>query len=223
MSNAGIKGSSNNTKSILDSNKIIKGRWKPIKKIGQGAFGEIFQAKNIVSGELVAIKVERLDSKKQVLKLEVAVLKKLQDCPYVCRFLTCGRFDEYNYMVMELLGENLSELRRRQPGGFFSISTTFRIGIQMLKAIEAVHNLGYLHRDVKPSNFVLGTGSKRKNAYLIDFGLARRYLLPEGRVRPPRESAGFRGTARYASINSHLSRALYKNILFFLIFCADNL
>lgn len=188
---------------------LIKGRWKVLKKIGAGAFGEIFSGKNVITNEMVAIKVERVDNKKQVLKLEVAVLKKLQACPFVCRFITCGRFNEYNYLIMELLGENLSELRRRQPDGRFSMGTAIKLGIQMMKALEAVHDLGYIHRDVKPSNYAMGlTGVKRHTTFLIDFGLARRYLLSSGEVRPPRDSTGFRGTARYASINSHLSKDL---------------
>jgi len=193
----------------LNGSHVIKGRWKIIKKIGQGAFGEIYQAKNIVTSEMVAIKVERVDSKKQVLKLEVAVLKKLQDSAYVCRFNTCGRFSNYNYMVMELLGENLSELRRKQSDGKFSLLTTLHLGQQMLRSIEAVHELGYLHRDIKPSNFAIGLApAKRRTVFIIDFGLARRYLLSTGEVRPARDSTGFRGTARYASINSHLSKDL---------------
>ena len=110
---------------------------------------------------------------------------------------------------MELLGENLSELRRRQADGRFSLGTTLRLGIQMLRSIEAVHELGYLHRDIKPSNFAMGlTTLKKRVAFIIDFGLARKYVLPTGEVRPARDSTGFRGTARYASINSHLSRDL---------------
>lgn len=163
-------------------------------------------------------------------------------CPYVCRFITCGRFNEYNYMIMELLGENISELRRRQPDGKFSLGSSLKLGMQMLKALEAIHDLGYIHRDVKPSNFAMGlSGVKRHMCFLIDFGLARRYILSSGEVRPvsfsfplhfylrglcgtfatrgwgvecifdsvlPRDSTGFRGTARYASINSHLSKVL---------------
>eukprot|EP01116_Phalansterium_solitarium_P006661 TRINITY_DN19002_c0_g1_i1.p1 TRINITY_DN19002_c0_g1~~TRINITY_DN19002_c0_g1_i1.p1 ORF type:complete len:591 (+),score=173.25 TRINITY_DN19002_c0_g1_i1:252-2024(+) len=196
---------------MLNGSQIIKGRWKIVKKIGQGAFGEIYQSKNILTNEMVAMKVERVDSKKQVLKLEVTVLKKLQDCPYVCRFITCGRFNDYNYMVMELLGDNLSELRRRMPDGKFSLATTLKLGQHMLLAIEAVHELGYLHRDVKPSNFAIGLApGKRRTTFIIDFGLSRRFLLGTGEVRPARESSGFRGTARYASINSHLCKDLSR-------------
>ncbi|EGC30968.1 hypothetical protein DICPUDRAFT_50476 [Dictyostelium purpureum] len=188
---------------------LIKGRWTVMKKIGQGAFGEIFSGKNIINGEQIAIKVEKVDTKKQVLRLEVAVLKKLQLCPYVCRFITCGRHNDYNYMVMELLGENLSELRRKQIDGKFSLGTTLKLGIQMIQSLQAVHDLGYLHRDVKPSNFAIGLNPNKRNiTYLIDFGLARRFVLASGEVRPARESTGFRGTARYASINSHLSKDL---------------
>ena len=112
-------------------------------------------------------------------------------------------------MVMELLGDNISEFRRKQPDGKFSLGTTLKLGLQMLRAIEAVHELGYLHRDIKPSNFAMGLPPlKKRTVFIIDFGLARKFLLPTGEVRPARDSTGFRGTARYASINSHLSRDL---------------
>jgi len=190
------------------SNAFVKGRWKLVKKIGQGAFGEIYSGYDVITKEQVAVKFERVDSRKQVLKLEMAVLKKLQACPHVCRFVHCGRHTEYNYLVMELLSENISELRKRQPEGKFSLSTALRLGMQMLKAIEAVHELGYLHRDIKPSNFAMGLNSRHRKCFLIDFGLARRYRLPTGEVRPARESTGFRGTARYASIHSHSAKDL---------------
>ena len=51
---------------------------------------------------------------------------------------------------MSLQGKNLAELRRSQPKGCFSLSTTLRLGAQILKGIEAIHDVGFLHRDIKP-------------------------------------------------------------------------
>jgi len=189
----------------------LKGRWKLVKKIGQGAFGEIYAGVDLEKQLQVAIKLEKWDNKKAVLKLEVAVLKKLQGCQYACQYLHCGHFEDSNYLVMELLGENLSDLRRKREGGKFTHATSARLGIQMLRAIQAIHELGYLHRDIKPSNFAMGLPPTRhRDCVMIDFGLTRKYRLANGEIRPPRELAGFRGTARYASINSHLCKELSR-------------
>ena len=73
--------------------------------------------------------------------MEVAVLKKLQGREHVCRFIGCGRNDRFNYVVMQLQAKNLAELRRAQPRGAFSLSTTLRLGYQILKGIEAIHDV----------------------------------------------------------------------------------
>eukprot|EP00667_Euglena_gracilis_P006909 EG_transcript_6974 len=197
----------------LPPGTIVKNRWKLTAKIGQGAFGETYSGYDLNSpdGQQVAIKVERWDNKKMVLKLEVMALKKLQLCPYVVKYISSGRQDDFNFLVMERLGENLAELRKKTSCGAFSMGTTLRLGMQMLEAIEGCHNLSYIHRDIKPSNFVIGkTEAKRRRCYLIDFGLARKYRMPGGEIRPPRKSAGFRGTARYASVHSHESKELSR-------------
>jgi len=191
---------------------MIRGRWRILHQIGMGAFGEIYVAQNIMTLEHVAIKVEIVDEKKQALRAEVAIMRKLQGCPYVCQFISCGRQNNINFLVMDLLGGNLSDLRKKQPHGAFSMTTVCRLGCEMIKALRAVHEMGVLHRDVKPSNFVLGgkykDPSNANRLYIIDFGLSRKYLSVDGEIKPPRANAGFRGTARYASVNSHQCKEL---------------
>ena len=134
---------------------VLKGKWKIVRQIGMGAFGEIYLGRNMTTEERVAVKVEPIDMERQALRTEVSILRKLQECPYVGRFIACGRQDKINYLVMQLLGESLSELRKRQPKNMFTMPTVCRLAIDIVLAIQSIHDLGILHRDVKPSNFVL--------------------------------------------------------------------
>uniref|UniRef100_A0A3B3ZWS5 Protein kinase domain-containing protein n=1 Tax=Periophthalmus magnuspinnatus TaxID=409849 RepID=A0A3B3ZWS5_9GOBI len=141
---------------ILSVLSLVKERWKVTKKIGGGGFGEIYEALDLLTRVSVALKVESAQQPKQVLKMEVAVLKKLQGKDHICRFVGCGRNDRFNYVVMELQGRNLADLRRSMSRGTFSISTTLRLGRQILQAIESIHSVGFLHRDIKPPRPVAG-------------------------------------------------------------------
>ncbi|NXP76545.1 TTBK2 kinase, partial [Ramphastos sulfuratus] len=183
-----------------------------LRKIGGGGFGEIYDALDLLTRENVALKVESAQQPKQVLKMEVAVLKKLQGKDHICRFIGCGRNDRFNYVVMQLQGRNLADLRRSQSRGTFTISTTLRLGKQILESIESIHSVGFLHRDIKPSNFAMGRfPSTCRKCYMLDFGLARQFTNSCGDVRPPRAVAGFRGTVRYASINAHRNREMGRH------------
>lgn len=145
--------------------------------------------------------------------MEVAVLKRLQNSStHICEFVGCGRNNKVNYVVMTLLGPNLSELRKHQPNQKFTVSTTLRVGVQIISAVQAMHDCGFLHRDIKPSNFSIGdTPETSRMCFMLDYGLARQYTTVTGEVRQPRPVAGFRGTVRYASLNAHLSRDLGRH------------
>jgi tau tubulin kinase len=109
---------------------------------------------------------------------------------------------------MELLGENLSTLRRMAPAHIFGMATTMALGMQMLRALKAVHCAGFVHRDLKPGNFVVGREGTPlgRQVIIIDFGLSKRHLLENGLARPKRTSARWVGSRRYMSPNTHLRK-----------------
>ncbi|KAM3717980.1 Tau-tubulin kinase [Dirofilaria immitis] len=195
---------------ILQASQIIRERWKIKLKIGGGGFGEIYEAIDLQNhNEKVAMKVESSKATKQVLKMEVAVLRRLQGKRHSCKFYGCGRNDKFNYLVMSLQGKNLADLRRESPKQSFSLSTAIRIGLQILNAIREIHSIGFLHRDIKPSNFAMGrTNATCKMVFMLDFGLARQYLNAKGEIRSPRNAAGFRGTVRYAAVSAHKNKEM---------------
>ena len=59
-------------------------------------------------------------------------------------------------------------------GHKFSIKTTLMLAFQMFEIIEFIHLQGYLHRDIKPQNFMMGHGNNINKLYIVDFGLAKR-------------------------------------------------
>ena len=75
---------------------------------------------------------------------------------------------------------------------------------QMIARIEYVHNRHFIHRDIKPDNFCIGLNKTANKIFILDFGLAKRYIQRDGKHIPYREGKNLTGTARYASINTHL-------------------
>jgi len=78
---------------------------------------------------------------------------------------------------------------------------------QLIKRIEKVHEEKMIHRDIKPDNFLIGcTESTRDNIHIIDFGLAKLYRNNEGTHIPFVEGKQLTGTARYASVATHVGK-----------------
>ncbi|XP_037101315.1 tau-tubulin kinase 2b [Syngnathus acus] len=197
---------------ILSTADVVRERWRVVRKIGGGGFGEVYEVLDLVSQATLAMKVESATHPKPVQRTEAAVLRKLQGKDNVCRFVSAGRNERFNYVVMELQGRNLADLRRSRIRGTFSVSTTLRLGKQILQSIESIHSVGFLHRDIKPANFAMGRlASTCRCCYMLDFGLARQYMTSNQELRPPRSVAGFRGTVRYASINTHKNKEIGRH------------
>ena len=172
------------------------------KKIGKGGFGQLYIGRNIHYNTLVAIKVEDQNQRSHLI-MEYHILKELQGGDGIPKVYKLHRGKNHNYLCMELLGKSLDKLflyANRQ----FSIKTVSQIAYQMIQRIEYVHSKGYIHRDIKPGNFLIGKDFNSDKLYIIDFGLSKRYIDKNTNKHIIyKEGKGLTGTARYVSLNTH--------------------
>ena len=172
------------------------------KQLGKGGFGQIYLGRNFRENYPIAIKVEE-SSNRSHLHLEYEILKEIQGGIGIPRIFKYRQGHNHNYLLMELLGKSMDKLFSECEKSF-TYKTIFQIGYQMVERIQYVHSKGYIHRDIKPGNFVIGRGDKNKIIYLIDFGLSKRYIDPETKKHIPyKEGKGLTGTARYVSLFTH--------------------
>ncbi|OUS45182.1 casein kinase [Ostreococcus tauri] len=148
-----------------------------------------------------AIKVE---SEHRTCAREARVMRAMGGKEHFPELLLEGAHEGMPFLAMELVGENLADVRGRRAGQRFGQRTTAAIARALLDALESLHGEGYVHRDVKPGNVCLGNGKLgMKKLYLIDFGLARKFTDDDGKVLAERDEATFRGTTTYASPHAH--------------------
>ncbi|KAF8025734.1 hypothetical protein BT93_F2540 [Corymbia citriodora subsp. variegata] len=174
------------------------------RKIGSGSFGEIYLGTNIQTNEEVAIKLETVKTKHPQLMYESKLYKILQGATGIPNARWFGIEGDYNVLVMDLLGPSLEDLFNFCSRKF-SLKTVLMLADQMMNRIEFVHSKSFLHRDIKPDNFLMGLGRRANQVYIIDFGLAKKYRDTSTHQHIPyRENKNLTGTARYASMNTHL-------------------
>ena len=182
-------------------NLIFFNKYKPSKKLGEGSFGKIYLAYNVITKEKYALKLENRNNHQSLLEQEAYILCYLkgEGIPYIKSY---GYSGEYNVLVMELLGKSLEQLFE-EKGSKLSLKTVCMLGIQMISRLEYIHNKHILHRDIKPDNFIIGIDINSYKVYLIDFGLSKKYRSSRTLQHIKySENKKLIGTARYASINA---------------------
>lgn len=185
---------------------IINEKYELDKKVGEGSFGIIFKAKDKFTKKDIALKLEDIYVSVPQLYHEYKIYKKLNanfGVPKVYDYLSSYKTNHgvYNIMVMDYFENSLEDLFNK-CNRKFSLKTTILLAIQMLKRICFLHNKLYLHRDLKPDNFMV---DKNNNVFVIDIGMTKLYRDPNTNQHIPyREDKSLSGTPRYASINTHL-------------------
>ena len=183
---------------------ILNKKYQITRRIGAGSFGAIYEVQDIETGKVLAVKLEKPNTPSPQLQYEHKIYGILDSATGVPSVYDFWSEDRWKGMVMDRLGNSLGYYFRK-CGKILSMKTTLMVAIQMLSRLEYLHQRSFIHRDIKPDNFVFGVGSNSNLLYLIDLGLAKKYrdLRTHQHINYS-EDRGLAGTARYVSINVHL-------------------
>src|SRR5271163_3632088 len=160
----------------LKPGSSIGSRYEIIRLLGQGGMGAVYQAHDKELDRQVAIKVIRSDmaSNPEILrrfKQELILARQITH-KNVIRIFDLGQAGGIKFITMEYIeGENLQSLLRRKKK--LDPAEAANILAQVCRALEAAHNEGVIHRDLKPQNIMV---DKSGRAYVMDFGIARSML-----------------------------------------------
>ena len=196
---------------------MISNKYKILEKIGNGNFGSVFKGENIRTNEKVAIKLSSVKSEYNLLKNEAKIYQIIGNTPGFPQLKWYGIENDRHYLVINLLGESLSQIKQKH--GALSEMFVSNIGVQMLERLKAFHDVGLIHRDIKPDNFVFGIDTNI--LYLIDYGFSKGFGKGFGKgcnkefnkgfskihidstEEIPRRTNSIIGSINYISLNVH--------------------
>jgi casein kinase 1 len=174
--------------------------------IGSGSFGKVLYGMSVDRKEEFGIKFEKSNIKNSVIMEELKIYSDLKGGDGIPNIYWKGDYKNYKVFIMDLLGPSLDKFYK--INNKLSLQTTIIFGEQMVTRLEYLHTKNYIHRDVKPNNFLLGKYNRKfddDKVYVIDFGLSKEYI--DKRTKKHYEfndNSKFVGTPRYASINTHM-------------------
>ena len=152
--------------------KLIFGKYKILRFIGKGSFSQIYLGTNVVNKQLIAIKLENKSIENSSLEKEAYFLFNLKGhgIPSVISY---GHSKNFRILILTLLGKSLREIWLENNKKLI-LKDICMIAIQTLERIQYIHSKDYIHRDIKPDNFLVGYNDNSQ-IYIIDFGNSRKY------------------------------------------------
>ncbi|MDC3962618.1 protein kinase domain-containing protein [Polyangium jinanense] len=162
--------------STIGAGSLFQGHYEILAKLGQGGFAAVYQARQVATGQLVAIKIMRSgiagDHSRRVARFqrEIRLCARLHH-PNIVRLIDSGHTPEgLLYTVFEFVpGENLADVLARE--GALDPREARHLMLQVLDALCCAHAQGVVHRDIKPANIMVVPTGARRNAMVLDFGI----------------------------------------------------
>ncbi|GMH31516.1 hypothetical protein Nepgr_033359 [Nepenthes gracilis] len=151
--------------------------FEKLDKIGQGTYSNVYKARDLITGKIVALKKVRFDNLEpesvKFMAREIIILRRL-DHPNIIKLegLVASRMSSSLYLVFEYMEHDLAGLSASQSGVKFNEPQVKCYMKQLFSGLEHCHNNGVLHRDIKGSNLLIDNEGILK---IADFGLATFY------------------------------------------------
>ncbi|ALH23327.1 serine/threonine protein kinase [Chrysochromulina ericina virus CeV-01B] len=173
---------------------IISNKYRVIEQIGEGSFGKVFLGKHIRTDENIAIKIQ-FKSIVNVLQHEAKIYKELVDISGVPLLRNYGCDNGFHYLIIDNLDISLDKanIDKLECIKYFKKS---------VEIVRDIHKKNILHRDIKPDNFMIKERNGKRHLYIIDLGLAKRYIIEDRHIEEKQDKKII-GTVKYASINIH--------------------
>ena len=158
---------------MLTEGMFVGDRYEIVNKIGTGGMSDVYKAKDHTLGRFVAIKVLKPEFSEDVnfvtkFRTEAQSAAGLEH-PNIVNIYDVGSENGMHYIVMEYV-EGITLKTYIEKKGQLTFKEAVSIAIQVGRGIEAAHNKGIIHRDIKPQNIIISTEGKVK---VTDFGIAR--------------------------------------------------
>src|SRR5580704_10058990 len=170
---------------------VFQGRYEILHALRSGGFADVYKARQLATGQLVAVKVMHsaegrgaADAEQRLRRFE----REMRLCaelhhPNIVGLIDSGRTDDGRlYLVFEFVpGQDLADLLAAE--GALDPREARHLMLQVLDALGCAHGQGSVHRDLKPANIMVVSTGARRNALVLDFGIGALTALAAGEAR----------------------------------------